>query len=160
MGHPVPILSSVGAYNAMHKCMEARSACALNIDTYLTIRNASTRRRIASWRPGTTWRCSARIAASTCAHTIAPIHAFPFSFHAGYHLSFRFESSDLSIRNAWYRRTRRYDKNSLRRMRHSIRLVHCFYAERTCGFFLSMANECTVEWPSNKVIIWFRKKNV
>lgn len=39
------MLGLAGAYNALHKCMGACTACALNIDTYLTIRNTSTRRR-------------------------------------------------------------------------------------------------------------------
>jgi len=55
----------------MHKCMEVRGACALNIDTYLTIRNASTRRRIVSRR---------RERRDDAAHVSLHLRASPFSF--------------------------------------------------------------------------------
>ena len=51
-------MSTHRAYNAMHKCMGARNACALNIDTYLieweTHRHASAHRH----RPSSTWQCN------------------------------------------------------------------------------------------------------
>lgn len=106
IGHPVPILV-VGTYNEMHKCMEVHSAYALNIDTYLAIRNAPIRRHIVSWRPGTMWRYNMRIIASA------------FSFHAGYHPFFpSIKLNDLSIHNIRvYSHSRWHDKNLLQRMR-------------------------------------------